>query len=495
LACPASSLTGSSRWSDVKARIVTALSILAMLAGLAFLGFLGWMWWESRLPGSYDVMDYGVVDLGGGPDSAAASFSVANEKGETGRPDLRVTLTAEKAKVRLASGTEVDAWTFDKVVPGPELRVRQGDLVEVTVENQDIADGVTIHWHGLDVPNAEDGVAGVTQDAVLPGKRYTYRFRPEQVGTFWYHTHENASDGVRRGLYGALVILPREPLPQKLDLTLPVHTFSGRTAIGLNDGVSRRAVEPGTQVRLRLLNTNSSALKIRLAGMQASVVAIDGGAIEPAPLPDGEAIEVGAGGRYDVAFAMPSGVASAEVVGSKAALVLSPEGTGEPPEGVSRAVFDPASRAAAVPGGAAFDRTFRLEIGQKPGFLDGRPGRHWSLNGKLYPRVPMFMVSEGDLVRIELINHSGSVHPMHLHGHHFIVLTRNGGAIQRWSTDTLNLRPHERYEVAIRANNPGLWMLHCHNLPHARDGLTMHVMYDGVTTPFRAGDEAHNHPE
>jgi FtsP/CotA-like multicopper oxidase with cupredoxin domain len=480
----------------VKARIVTMLSILAMLGGLAFLGFLGWMWWESRLPGSYDVMDYGVVDLGGGPDSAAAAFSVADEKGETGKPDLRVTLTAEKAKVRLASGTDVDAWTFDKVVPGPELRVRQGDLVEVTVANENIEDGVTIHWHGVDVPNAEDGVAGVTQDAVLPEKTYTYRFRPEQVGTFWYHTHENASDGVKRGLYGALVILPREPLPQKLDLTLPVHTFSGRTAIGLDDGVQRRAVNPGTQVRLRLLNTNSSALKIRLTGMQASVVAIDGGDIEPAPVPQGELIEVGAGGRYDVAFTMPPEASSAEVVGSKAALVLSPDGTGEPPAAESGPVFDPGARKAAVPAETgSFGRTFRLEIGQKPGFLDGRPGRHWSLNGKLYPRVPMFMVSRGDLVRIDLVNHSGTVHPMHLHGHHFLVLSRNEKAVRPWSTDTLNMLPHESFEVSFRANNPGLWMLHCHNLPHARDGLTMHVMYDGVTTPFRAGDAAHNHPE
>ena len=142
-----------------------------------------------------------------------------------------------------------------------------------------------------------------------------------------------------------------------------------------------------------------------------------------------------------------------------------------------------------------FDRSFRLEIGQKPGFLDGRPGRYWSLNGKLYPRVPMFMVSEGDVVKIELINDSGSVHPMHLHGHHFIVLTRNGKAVKRWSTDTLNMLAHQRYDVAFRATNPGLWMLHCHNLPHAADGMTMHVMYDGVETPFRAGDAAHNHPE
>jgi FtsP/CotA-like multicopper oxidase with cupredoxin domain len=480
----------------VKKHLGTALAMIGMLAGLALLGFLAWSWWDSRLPGRYDVMDYGVVDRGGGPESSAAGFSVADEKGETGKPDLRVTRTAEKGKVRLASGTDFDAWTYDQVVPGPELRVRQGDLVEVTLTNEDIKEGVTIHWHGLDVPNAEDGVAGVTQDAVLPGKTYTYRFRPEQVGTFWYHTHENASNGVKRGLYGALVILPREPLPQKLDLTLLVHTFSGRTAIGLDDGVQRRAVKPGTQVRLRLVNTNSSAMRIRLAGMRASVVAIDGGEIEPAPVPEGEEIEVGAGGRYDVAFRMPPGAASAEVDGSKAAVVLSTDGTSEPPSAPSGPVFDPGAGKAAVPADVAtFDRTFRLEIGRKPGFLDGRAGRHWSLNGDLYPRVPMFMVSQGDLVRIELINDSGTVHPMHLHGHHFLVLTRDGKAVRPWSTDTLNMLPHERYEVSVRADNPGLWMLHCHNLGHAADGMTMHVIYDGVMTPFRAGDSAHNHPE
>jgi len=108
----------------VKARLVTLLTTLAMLGGLAFLGLLGWMWWQSRLPGRYDVMDYGVIDRGGGPDVSRPMFSVAGQKGEAGLPDRRVTLTAEKAKVRLASGAEVDAWTFNGRVPGPELRVR-----------------------------------------------------------------------------------------------------------------------------------------------------------------------------------------------------------------------------------------------------------------------------------------------------------------------------------------------------------------------------------
>lgn len=480
----------------MKAHLGTILTTLVLLAGLALLGLLGWAWWQSRLPGRYDVTDYGVVDLGGGPSVSGPMFSVAARRSDSGRPARRIILTAERARVRLTSGAEVDAWTFNGRVPGPELRLREGELVEVTLVNKDVEDGVTVHWHGLNVPNGEDGVAGVTQDAVLPGERYRYRFRPEQVGTFWYHTHENASNGVKRGLYGTLVVLPRKRLAQKLDLTLPVHTFSGRTAIGLDDQVERRGVRPGTPVRLRFVNTDSSPTRIRLAGMNASVDAIDGADIEPALLPNGEAIEIGAGGRYDVVFRMPPAVVSAEVVGSKAALVLSADGRGDPPAVASRPVFDPAARGAARPARlGTFDRTFRLEIGKKPGFIDGRPGHHWSINGKLYPRTPMFMVARGDRVRIVLVNDSGGVHPMHLHGHHFLVLTRNGKAVRPWSTDTLNMLPHERYAVAFEADNPGLWMLHCHNLSHAADGLTMHLMYAGAMTPFRAGDAAHNHPE
>ncbi|HKB21133.1 MAG TPA: multicopper oxidase family protein [Gaiellaceae bacterium] len=480
----------------MKKHLGTALTTVAMIAGVALLGFLAWSWWQSRLPGRYDVMSYGAVDQGGAQPIAHHHFGVDSLTGPKGKPDYRVTLTAEKAPVRLSSGQEVDAWTFDGSAPGPELRVRKGELVQVTLVNKDIDDGVTIHWHGLDVPNAEDGVAGVTQNAVEPGGRYVYRFRPEQVGTFWYHTHQDASEGVKEGLFGALVVEAKSQRPG-LDLALPVHTFAGHTAIGTHDDVARRAVRPGTPVRLRLINTDSASARFQLSGMRPAVVAIDGAEIPPARIPAGEPIEIGGGGRYDVAFVMPNGVASVEIENSKAALVLSPDGTGEPSEAPSGPVFDPATRGQPTPllHGAHFDRTFDLTISKKPGFLDGRPGRHWALNGKLYPRVPMFEVAKGDLVRINLDNDSSSVHPMHLHGHHFDVLTRDGKAVSPWSTDTLLMLPHERYSVAFRANNPGLWMLHCHNLGHAADGLTMHLMYAGVTTPFRAGKSANNDPE
>ena len=109
----------------------------------------------------------------------------------------------------------------------------------------------------------------------------------------------------------------------------------------------------------------------------------------------------------------------------------------------------------------------------------------------------MFMVARGDLVRISITTEPARVHPMHLHGHHMLVLSRDGVPVSGspWWSDTLNVDSGERYDVAFRADNPGIWMDHCHNLFHAAAGLTMHVAYAGVTTPFETGGAAHNHPE
>ena len=131
-----------------------------------------------------------------------------------------------------------------------------------------------------------------------------------------------------------------------------------------------------------------------------------------------------------------------------AALVISPNGPGRAGLGaLTNGVRPRRAHVRAAPSelGSTFDRTFQLEITKKPGFLDGKPGRHWALNGKIYPRVPMFEVAKGDLVRIDLVNDTPGIHPMHLHGHHFLVLSRNGKAVQPWSTDTLDMLPHERY--------------------------------------------------
>ncbi|MFD1050372.1 multicopper oxidase domain-containing protein, partial [Kibdelosporangium lantanae] len=131
------------------------------------------------------------------------------------------------------------------------------------------------------------------------------------------------------------------------------------------------------------------------------------------------------------------------------------------------------------------------------GFYDGSLRTTYSLNGRLFPDTPMLTVRDGDLVRITFVNRSIEDHPMHPHGHVLQVLSHNGKPVtgSPWWTDTLNVEPGGTYEVAFRADNPGVWMDHCHNFQHAAGGMTMHLAYDGITEPYRAGRATGNHPE
>ena len=491
-----------------KAALGSLIALVTVLAAGA-LGWLGLMWWDSRLPGTYNVMDHGQVDLGGGSvishaqhGSPLRGVSVAGLHGpRDGKPDASFTLTAQLATIELASGRLVQALTYEGRSPGPELRVRQGDLVEVTLENRDITQGVTIHWHGLDVPNAEDGVAGVTQDAVSPGERYVYRFRAEQVGTFWYHTHQASSKEVRRGLFGAIVIEPAAPMQFGLDRVVLAHTFDGIPTLDGNEGIDRLDVPAGTRARLRLVNSDNSPHRFALTGAPFGVVALDGTDLNgPHELSD-TMLEVPGGGRIDVALTVPASPVWLSLMDTGAALALNAGQDAVPVVSPALPVFDPTSygEPVATPFDASteFDRRFELTISERPGFFNGRPGMHWAINGQIFPHVPTFLVEEGELVEIEISNETDAHHPMHLHGHHVLVLSRGDRPVSGspWWADTLDVGPGERYRVAFRADNPGLWMDHCHNLRHAADGLTMHVAYAGVTTPFDVGGEHDNAPE
>jgi FtsP/CotA-like multicopper oxidase with cupredoxin domain len=483
-------------------RIAAAVAVVLLVAVLAVLGKA---WWDSRIPETYSVMDHGWVDDGGGApvDSHAAhgrGRSVAELRGPTGEPDVRYTLVAKQAVIHLASGRAVDAITFNGRSPGPELRVRQGDLVEVVLRNEDVEQGVTIHWHGVDVPNAEDGVAGVTQNAVLPGESHMYRFRVEQIGTFWYHTHQVSSKEVRRGLFGVLVIEPRGE-QNGVDLAIAAHTFDGIPTLNGNDGGGRQKIAVGTPVRLRLVNTDSFEQTFTVSGTPFRVLAIDGtDLVGPTEL-ENVALSVAAGGRLDVGYTQPSRSVRVGLQDTGAAVALGPNRAPIPAEESPTRTFDPLTYGTPAPtpfdAASTYDRHFRLEVTRKLGFFDGRPGRQWAINGGIYPDVPTFVVAEGDLVEVEIVNDTNVVHPMHLHGHHVLVLSRDGqpSTGSPWWSDTLNVLPGESYLIAFEADNPGIWMDHCHNLPHAAKGLTMHLAYAGVHTPFLVGAEHHNTPE
>ncbi|MBB6673966.1 multicopper oxidase family protein [Cohnella nanjingensis] len=504
------------KWSR-KVRI-TACVLLALASASSW---LVWSSQASKLPGRMSMMA-GSADYGGGvtmnsaqmghgrsgmasmSSSDAEAVSVKELTGpRSGEPDQRFTLIAEKKTVTLKSGAAIEAWTYNGQLPGPELRVRQGDLVEVKLINKDIEEGVTIHWHGQDVPNAEDGVAGVTQDSVMPGQTYTYRFIARQVGSYWYHSHQQSSEQVKRGLFGTLIVLPKEGLePGIEDITVmdPTYRKADGSEVNLLSPIDHRIVKAGTPVRLRLFNTGNWPKNVSITGVPFKVAAIDGTDInEPAELTNRRLV-LAAGGRYDVAFTMPDKPVYVSTDPSSG-MLLSADGKGSVPEAKTDSVFDPLTYGSPLKtlfdATSQFDRNFTMVFDNKLGFYDGGFERLFTINGEVFPNTPMLMVKEGDLVKTTFVNRSLVPHPMHLHGHHMLVLSRNGkpSTGSPWWVDTLNVDPGESYVVAFKADNPGLWMDHCHNLEHAAIGMTLHLSYEGVISPFEVGHATQNRPE
>ncbi|MBD2868180.1 multicopper oxidase family protein [Paenibacillus arenilitoris] len=480
----------------------------------------------SRLPDNLSMMagavDYGKTADGSAPPSghrhhgAVVPAGLAAGDSEVipvteltgprdGEADRKFTVTAQRKTVKLSSGKEVEAWTYNGQIPGPELRMKEGELVEVTLVNQDIEDGVTLHWHGLDVPNAEDGVAGATQNAVMPGETYTYRFVAEQVGTFWYHSHQHSKEAVQKGLFGALIVDPAEPAAQpQEDITVITHLWDGAGfAIGADDSMRRRTIAPGTTVKLRLINTDDWVRQSYiLTGTPFKVTAIDGTDLNGPTELENQSLDLLTGGRYDVAFTMPDRPVALRVGrGDGLGILMTPDGGGVLPALQRTTTFDPThyGTAAETPFDAdsEFDREFTMILDNRFAFYNGRFAAYDTINGAVFPNTPMFVVKKGELVKTLIVNRSAVEHPMHLHGHHMLVLSRNGERVtgSPWWSDTLDVAPGESYEVAFLADNPGVWMDHCHNLVHAAAGMTMHLMYDGVSSPFEIGAGTHNHPE
>jgi FtsP/CotA-like multicopper oxidase with cupredoxin domain len=486
---------------------------LSFVATAVVLGPLAWFWQASLVPGTYSAMDLGYLDHGGGPagDGAAhaghrAGPAARDVTALTADPDrqadVAVTLTTRLQQVRSAGGRLVERYTVNGQSPGPTLRATVGQLVQVRLVNESVAGGTTLHWHGVDVPNAADGVAGVTQDAVGAGDEYTYRFVADRAGTFWYHSHEQSHTQVARGLLGALVVMPARPVAD-VEVVAVTHLYEGVHTVNGRAGDVPVTAAPGARVRVRVINTENGHLSAWVAGAPFRLVAVDGtDLVGPAPV-EGVAVRVAAGGRADLEVVMPRDGSRVRVhLGGQGGVVLGSASSGaavpaaaRPARDLDLLTYGSAASLGFDPGRP--DRRFRYDIGRRPGFVDGRPGMWWSVNGHLFPDLPAFAVAEGDVVRMRISNHSGEAHPMHLHGHHAVVLARDGvpSTGSPWWVDSLDVADGESYDVAFRADNPGIWMDHCHDLPHAADGLVVHLMYEGVTTPFSVGGPAGNEPE
>jgi FtsP/CotA-like multicopper oxidase with cupredoxin domain len=271
------------------------------------------------------------------------------------------------------------------------------------------------------------------------------------------------------GLYGVLVVRPA-PITG-VDIVVPVHTLAG-----LALPVSRvESVRPGVPVRLRLVNTDSTTHRYALAGTAFQVAAIDGSDLAgPQSLVD-TAILIPAGGRYDLVFTAPSTAVGLFVDGRLAyATGPVPAATGAWP------VLDPLTYGAGfVVPWSRFDRQFTLVLDRGLDLHGLLPRYAHTVNGAADPDIPAQVVRLGDIVKFTIVNRSLVVHPWHLHGHHVLVLSRNGKPATGsplW-LDSFDVRPGDVWEVAFPADNPGMWTNHCHNLAHADAGMTLHLMY------------------
>jgi FtsP/CotA-like multicopper oxidase with cupredoxin domain len=242
-------------------------------------------------------------------------------------------LTAKKIQWEKEPGVLVEAWAYNDQVPGPQIRVREGDRVRVILHNE-LPESTVIHFHGLELPNDQDGVPFITQPPVKPGERFTYEFTVPNAGSHMYHSHHNSAKQVGLGLLGAFIVEPKVPRPaEKADMDY---------VLVLNDGA-----------------------------------------------------------------------------------------------------------------------------------------HGYTLNGKSFPATEPLEAKVGQTLRIRFMNEGMMIHPMHLHGMHMTVISKDGWPQpQPWKCDTLNIAPGERWDVVVNCNNPGTWAFHCHILPHAEGD---HGMFGMVT--------------
>lgn len=423
-------------------------------------------------------------------------------------------------------GTTVDTWAYDGSLPGPELRATAGDILQVRVGN-DLPQETTVHWHGLALRNDMDGVPGMTQQAVPVGASMTYRFALAHPGTYWFHPHVGVQ--LDRGLYAPLIIEdPQERgaydeehvvvLDDWLDGTgrTPDDVLADLLAQGMDTGsgsapasavlggdagdvryplylINGRAPDsphivssaPGRRIRFRFINAGGdTAFRVALGGHRMTVTHTDGFPVEPV---EGAAILIGMGERVDAVATMQDGVfplvALAEGKDSVARALIRTGSGQAPPAGMLPAELDGqlitvhqlrATDAVFLPLRRP-DRSHDLVLGGGMGGMGvGMGGYSWTINGRSYGDRAPLQIREGDNVRLRLQNRTMMFHPLHVHGHTFQVRDSDGRGARK---DTLIVLPRETLTVDLVADNPGQWLVHCHNIYHAEAGMMTQLSY------------------
>ena len=243
-----------------------------------------------------------------------------------------ITLVAEPVRWEIQPGLVVEGWGYNGGTPGPTIRVTEGERVRVTLVNR-LPVPTTIHWHGIDVPVAMDGVPGLSQPLVEPGERFVYEFIATNPGTRWYHSHVDSNIQIQLGLFGAFIVDPRvpEPVPyarefiyilseKALDVTPAValgeadvrNRASGNGRGGAFDfdlflmngragtAIDPLSIAPGERIRIRLINAGNLVHAMHTHGHSFKIIATDGNPVPPAAQLVKDTVLIGSAERYDL---------------------------------------------------------------------------------------------------------------------------------------------------------------------------------------------------
>ena len=211
-------------------------------------------------------------------------------------------LTAREIDWEVEPGRKVKAWAYNDMVPGPEIRVREGDRVRLILKNE-LPESTAVHFHGLELPIDQDGVPFITQPPIKPGTSYTYEFTVPNSGSHMYHSHLNAAKQVGMGLLGPFIVEPKRPRKiEKADVDYVMVLNDGFHGYTLN-GKGFPATEPivaklGQKVRIRFMNEGMMIHPMHLHGMHMTVIDKDGWP-QPAPWKC-DTLNIAPGERWDV---------------------------------------------------------------------------------------------------------------------------------------------------------------------------------------------------
>lgn len=526
---------------------------------------------------------------------------------------VRYELVASKGKINISGKKQVDfALMLNGNIPAPTLEFTEGDEAEIVVKNNIPDDELSIHWHGILLDPYMDGVPYVNTPPIFPGESYTFKFKLRQHGTYWYHSHTNVQE--QKGIYGAIVIHPKEKkVKYDKDLVVVLSDWSdenatqilknlrkdgdyylykkntmrswwgaikagslknflhnewtrmggmdfsdvGYDAFLINGKEDSQGIvaHPGEKVRIRVINAAASSyFYVSLGNIPMNIISADGVDLKPALTND---FLIGMAETYDILFQVPEhknyelkataqdGTGSASTwigMGEKVPAPKRPfpdmyatmdhgsmdhskmvHSPGDEPVDHSKMDHEPVDHSKMDHGSMDHSKmvsdtknlnvlsSFSIDEAEaldKTAFpsniprhdvklvLDGDMERYiWHINGKAIHQDRNIVIRENEIVRFTFENKTMMHHPMHLHGHFFRVLNKNDDLSPM--KHTVDVPPHSTRTIEFYSNEPGEWMLHCHNLYHLKTGMARVVKYSSFTPKEEIKkiqkDDPHNH--